>query len=355
MNVCILISSLHIGGSSQVAVDLAVGLKNKGCNVYMISIWNLIDEKYRATLGNNGIEILTANKKGKFDFLCYKRLRKLLKGLPIDFMITNLTSIFYLWLCHLNIQTIHIIHSDPKRDIPFFYRTLFSNDIKKGKIKLVGCSKSVAEDARNIYMCDVKCITNGINFPHIDTTEKIYDFIYIGRLCDSKRLFDLIKAFEIIQKKNHDTSLCLVGEGPMKSELENYLKDNNCVNIHLVDKTANPYEYLTKSKVFCLFSVFEGGPICLLEAMHCGLPIVCSDAKGNLNFAIENKNALVFPTYDYVAASKLMLRYLEDKKLYEKHSKKSIELSKEHTSDKMVESYYEYLMSLYSKGEEHVS
>lgn len=349
MKIILLVSSLLIGGSSQVVADLADGLSKKA-KVSVISIWNLFDQKYKDSFNKNGISTFSCNKKSKFDYFCYKNLKKILINEQPDVILTNLTSLFYCWMCKLDIPIVHIIHSEPKLDIPFIYRLLTSKSIKKGKIKLVGCSESVTRKARQVYKREVTCINNGISFPVVEEKEKKYDFIFVGRLCGTKRLFDLLDAVKLIQIKGKNTSLCIVGDGPLNKKLQSYIHDNDIKNVELVGRQINVYEFLAQSRVFCLFSSYEGGPICLLEAMHCGLPIVCSNAEGNLNFAKNAENALVFEVGNVPKAAELMSRYLDDHDLYLRHSKQSKAMSLKFSSQNMVDSYYNYLTKIVEKG-----
>lgn len=349
MKIVLLVSSLLIGGSSQVVSDLADGLSKKA-KVSVISIWDLFDQKYKDSFNKNGINTFSCNKKNKFDYFCYKNLKKILVDEKPDVILTNLTSLFYCWLCKLDIPIVHIIHSEPKLDIPFIYRILMSRSIKRGKIKLIGCSQSVTRKARQVYKRDVTCINNGISFPVIEEKEKKYDFIFTGRLCGTKRLFDLLDAVKLMQIKNKNISLCIVGDGPLNKKLQNYVRKNDIKNVEFVGRQSNVYEFLAQSRVFCLFSAFEGGPICLLEAMHCGLPIVCSNAGGNLNFAKNMENALVFEVGNVPKAAELMSKYLDDQNLYHKHSKKSKAMSLKFSSQNMVDSYYNYLTEIVEKG-----
>ena len=350
MKICIIVSSLLIGGSSQVVVDLATGLKNKNNDIVVVSIWNLIDDKYKNVLRRSNIEFLSSHKKNKFDFFCYKNLRDIFIKYNFDIIITNLTSVFYCWLCRPKSQIVHIIHSEPERDLPWLYRKLLIRDIKKGKIKLVGCSNSVARKAKKLYKVEVEKINNGIFLPKLINGSKTYDFVYVGRLCKTKRLFDLLKAFKCLQQRINEATLCLVGDGPLQQKIKQFIATNNILNVSLVGKTDNVYDYLIKSKVFCLFSSYEGGPICLLEAMSCGLPIVCSNVDGNLNFAIDNTNSLVFPVGNIKKATELMYEYLTNQELYNSHSNNSLILSRNYSVTNMVDSYYCYLAKLMGKG-----
>ena len=105
-----------------------------------------------------------------------------------------------------------------------------------------------------------------------------------------------------------------------------------------VDNVSN---YYLRSKVFCLFSSREGGPMCLLEAnSHC-LPIICSNVPGNLNYAFNHKNALTFNVHDYKTASILMNKIIEDVSLYNLMANNSLQVANANSFKNTVNQYLE--------------
>ena len=342
MNICILISSLNYGGSSQIAVDLACGLKDKGNFVTVITLWDTNDNKYVEKLVSKTIEIKTCNKKGKFDFLCYKRLRKMLKEGNYDVVNTHLTSLFYCFLAKPSQNVVHTIHSVPALDIPRIYRALMKRWIHRHNVFFISCSNDIYDKAVLCYKGQrIELIINGFNPPACNFTKtpiKDFDFIYAGRLVSMKNINELITAFSLINK-NHDKKLCIVGDGPERNKLEKMCLDNGVANVHFTGNIDNVFDYLYKSKIFCLFSDFEGGPICLLEAMNCGLPIVCSNIGGNKTYASNGKNALFFKLHDIDEAKNMMAKLLEDKKLYDKMSFEAYKTAKENCVENMVDKY----------------
>ena len=340
MNICILISSLHYGGSSQVAIDLACGLKSKGNKITVITIWNIANEKYCEMLKRQNIELKSCNKKNRFDFFCYKRLKKILQEGNFDLINTHLSSLFYCCLAKPLAKVVHTIHSLPNLDIPKFYYMI----IKKWAIKthacFVACSDAVFNKAvcylkqqdvrliKNGFDCDASCVERGV--------KKTIDFIYVGRLVKMKNVKDLINAFNVINKGNNHT-LYIVGEGNEKENLEHLCKENN--SIYFAGGVDNVFEYLHRAKVFCLFSDYEGAPICLLEAMSCGLPAVCSDIDGNRTYIDDGKNGFLFQVHNVVDASKKMIMLLNNEKLYNAMSERALITSKENSVDKMVDRY----------------
>ena len=347
MKICVLISSLDYGGSSQVAVDLSCGLTQKGHNVTLISLWGIKANKYVECLKARGVDIQTCSKKNAFDFLCYKRLKKIFKKEKFDIINTHLTSLFYCYLAKPAQTVVHTIHSIPNLDIPKTYRLLMKRWIKKHKVIFVGCSNSIFLEGQKCYKGHrIELITNGYDCK-ADRSKPIenkeYDFVYAGRLVKMKNINELLLAFK---RYCSNKKICIVGDGPERPQLESLCKNENINNVSFVGFIDDVNAYLAKSRVFCLFSDFEGGPICLLEAMNYGLPVVCSNIEGNKTYTINGVNGLLFELHNIDDAGKKMSLILNNKDLYSKLSKGSLKTAKDNIVDSMVNKYESLFMRL---------
>ncbi len=102
-------------------------------------------------------------------------------------------------------------------------------------------------------------------------------FITVGRLNQQKNLPTLLKTF---QNTSPNNILLIVGEGPERNNLENFIKKHNLQKqIFLLGRQKNVYKYLNIADCFIFSSKAEGFPNVLIEAMACNLPIVTSDFK----------------------------------------------------------------------------
>ena len=87
--------------------------------------------------------------------------------------------------------------------------------------------------------------------------------------------------FASVTDKVHNAKLAIVGNGPMYDELNEYIKENKLNNnIFLLGFQANPYVYIKNSKIMLLTSIYEGTPMCALEALCLGKPIVSTPTDG---------------------------------------------------------------------------
>lgn len=121
-----------------------------------------------------------------------------------------------------------------------------------------------------------------------DTKDKI--IIYVGRLEKEKKLDLLIKSFAFVKKNNPQTKLVFVGDGRENAHLKNLvdeikLKDVIFMGAIKYDKIP---EVLNCADVFALTSLYESGPLVIIEALACGVPAVTVDV-GRVREFIQNR------------------------------------------------------------------
>jgi len=99
----------------------------------------------------------------------------------------------------------------------------------------------------------------------------------MGRLEEQKDFHSLLVAFARIRQR-HDARLVIVGEGPLREELESTARALGIADsFDLPGFVDNPYAWLARSRMFVLSSRWEGLPNALIEAMAVGTPVVATD------------------------------------------------------------------------------
>lgn len=102
--------------------------------------------------------------------------------------------------------------------------------------------------------------------------------LYFGRLSEEKGIFTLIQAMREI-----DASLYVVGSGPLKEEIDNYIKKNNMSNIKMLGFKSGQelIDIVGNAKAVVLPSEwYENGPYSAIEALQVGRPIIGANIGG---------------------------------------------------------------------------
>lgn len=107
--------------------------------------------------------------------------------------------------------------------------------------------------------------------------------IYTGRLAPEKNLDFLLLAFAGVFQAVENVKLLLIGDGPMKKELEELAKNLQITKaVHFAGLI--PYEnvpgYLSMCNAFVTASVTEVHPFSVIEAMGTGLPVMGIHSPG---------------------------------------------------------------------------
>lgn len=110
-----------------------------------------------------------------------------------------------------------------------------------------------------------------------NSNKMIPTIVSAGRLAPEKGFSDLIRAMAIVLDEK-DCRLILLGDGPLKKDLEKLIGDLGIgENVFLLGYKSNPLQYYYNSDIFVLSSYVEGLPNVLVEAMACGCTPVATD------------------------------------------------------------------------------
>ncbi|MED4204488.1 CDP-glycerol glycerophosphotransferase family protein [Neobacillus mesonae] len=121
-----------------------------------------------------------------------------------------------------------------------------------------------------------------------------YNFITMGRLSPEKGQDNLIQAFARLHKDNNKTKLYILGEGPLRAELETLITELGVEDsIYLPGQVENPFRLMKKCDCFVLSSHYEGQPMVLLEAMTHGMKIIATDIVANRTVLEDGRYGLL--------------------------------------------------------------
>jgi glycosyltransferase involved in cell wall biosynthesis len=178
------------------------------------------------------------------------------------------------------------------------------------------------------------------------------DFIIttVGRVVKRKAYDVLIHA--LFEVKDPKVKLLILGDGPERKNLQdlaNYLGLHERVRfLGFVDNEAK-FSYLDASNIFALTSLHEGFGIVFMEAMQCGLPIVCTNYGGQTDFLVNEENALLINVGDFEKCAASIERFMTDKKLYNRCAQNNKRKVRIFQADKVASQYLSIFSRLSAK------
>lgn len=211
---------------------------------------------------------------------------------------------------------------------------------------IIAQSSFAAEYKRQVFGNDInlRVIPNSLRrIESYDSAEKKNQVIGVGRLSYEKGYDRLIEAFAMI--KGHDEwSLVLVGDGPVREQLEQQAKTLGIENrVEFLGMRKDVDHLLSESKIYVIPSRCEGFPNALCEAMASPLPCIAFDSiAADL---IENHvNGVVVPDGDIQGLADEMIALMDNEKIREKYAAEAIHIRERLDPEKIGDEFLDFIL-----------
>ena len=160
--------------------------------------------------------------------------------------------------------------------------------------------------------------------------------VSVARLAPQKSLEVL---FDALGKVHADVRLAVIGEGPLREDLERYLHSTGLSDkVHLLGFRKDVADYVAAADAFCLSSIWEGVPLAAQEAILLGTPVVGTDVGGMRELISNKVSGRLVPPKDPEALAAALDEVLGDATRAETYSQTALETLKERFStDRMLD------------------
>lgn len=154
-----------------------------------------------------------------------------------------------------------------------------------------------------------------------------YDIIYVGRLTEQKNPQRLMEVCAKVKERRPDIKMAVVGTGELEAETK-----QRCAELGLQDNVqflgfqSNPIKMVHDAKVMLLASRWEGTPMCALEAMALGVPVVSTPADGMKDLIEDDVDGYLHDD-DAVLAEKVLC-IVEDPALHQRLAENAVRKSR---------------------------
>ena len=141
----------------------------------------------------------------------------------------------------------------------------------------------------------------------------------VTRLSEQKAPADFVRMANEILKHNPKVSFLLVGDGPLKDEIQNLIdRFKISKKVIMTGLRHDIPELLAVMDVFVLSSLWEGLPRVFPQAMAMGLPIVATNVDGAPEAVKDGVNGFLVPPKDFTTLAQRTLQLVEDSRLARK-------------------------------------
>jgi len=146
----------------------------------------------------------------------------------------------------------------------------------------------------------IRCGIDPEQFKYREPSKNIKKLVYVGRLSAEKGVPVLFDSLQLLQSKEYDFELTLLGDGDDRKRLEAAAIEygiNNKVNFAGFVDQKTIADTLQSSDIFVLPSFAEGIPVALMEAMAMGVPVIATYVGGIAELVIDKiTGQMVYPS-----------------------------------------------------------
>jgi glycosyltransferase involved in cell wall biosynthesis len=350
------LSSYGVGGQERVALDLAIGQRERGHRVSVISLAPEPDGALAAEFAEAGIDVGRVPKRGGLDPTLVPRLARAFRrrGARIVHTHNPMPLIYGAPAARAaGAVAIHTKHgANPGKRGNRMLRRLAARCVRA----FVAVSDTTAAQARaqrDVAEHKLHTIPNGIRLhryhpdPDARSAARVelglgdaWVVATVGRLDDFKNQAMLVRAMAPLLSSR--CRLVIIGDGPSRADVEGavaMLPEARWVVI--AGRRMDVPALLPAFDVFALPSKTEGLPLVVPEAMAVGLPIVATAVGGLPSVVDDGVTGLLVPV-DEAALGRALRTLYDDPARAKQMGRRAREVALERYSyDRMVDAYLE--------------
>lgn len=346
MKILFFIHSLRSGGAERVTVNLANYWVDKGWDIGIVTLVPQSQDFYRL---HPKVRRIALNLAGESpNFFCgaianLRRLvaiRKVLRAERPDVVIGMMTTASVL-LGLLRVRGVIAIGSEriypPMYPVGRLWDALRRLAYPRLDAVVAQTKESAQWIARNTGARRVEVIPNPVPWPFPSQPPRLNPedllgsdqrlLLGVGRLTEQKGFDLLIKAFARLATRFPEWVLVILGEGPLRHELEGQVMTHRLQNrVMLPGVAGNIGEWYTRADIYVMSSRFEGFPNTLLEALAHGTPAVSFDCPtGPSDIIRHGIDGLLVPPGDVDALTEVLSQLMGSEELRRRFAQNAVE------------------------------
>lgn len=279
---------------------------------------------FRARVERPDVEVVSLDKQAGKDLGAYRRMWRTLRRLRPDVVHTrNLGTVDMQWVAaSAGVQ--HRVHgehgweaADPRG------RSLRSLRIRRACRPVIHRYVPMSQDLARWLEREVGVDPAKIRqlYSGVDTTRftpapgerAVVTLGTVGRLDPVKNHAGLLEALAALGGRNRQLRLVVVGDGPLRSSLEDKASSLGIAGqVRFTGASNETAELMRGFDIFVLPSLNEGISNTILEAMATGLPVVAARVGGNPELVLDAVTGTLYDPLDPGALERALVSYIAD-------------------------------------------
>lgn len=273
MKVIEILPELDIGGVERHVIDLSNELSARGSEVLVIASYGKMQPQLSPKVHYIDMPV---HKKNPFTgWICARKIAAL--AVAGDYQLLHAHSRVPAWIARwaakmANLPYVVTAHVDFGNKSPWIYAPY------RDAARVICVSEAVREGMKNCFYDNTTVVLNGLDEPNVFWDDKnlkgVPKLLFVGRLSPVKGLQDAIRALP----EDLEWTLDVLGDGPMKQELEAIVKERGFeTRVLFRGYSDKADEFMANSSCLLFPSYTEGMPLTLARAVQIGIPVIASD------------------------------------------------------------------------------
>ncbi|MCW4001199.1 MAG: glycosyltransferase family 4 protein [Candidatus Bathyarchaeota archaeon] len=212
-------------------------------------------------------------------------------------------------------------------------------------VPTVTVSESTRMDLATLGFKHVSVVPEGLNFKPLPTLPQKSShpvIVYSGRLKKAKRPSHAIAAFEKVKQKVPEAELWIIGDGPIRCELERLAGEG----VRFLGRIADDERrrLIAQGWVLVHPGIREGWGLNVIEANALGVPAVAYDVPGLKDSVQHNRTGLLVDSGNVAALADALTALLSDGDLRAELSRNALKYSRGFSWDRTAEELLKFAL-----------
>lgn len=312
-----IVETLNVGGLERLAVDLAVTQRAQGHDVRIFCVCSSGPLAADAEAG--GVPVVAFLKAPGLSLGAVFQIARQLRSARAQVVHTHNAIIHHYGAAAARLARVPVV-VNTQHGIGGALHSLRQRRIFRSTLRFTDAVVFVSEGARQAFHAQgitparAPVILNGIRLDRLlavqaapGSARPVVRFGTVGRMAAVKDHATLLRAFRLLLDRLPSAELRILGYGQLEQETRELAVSLGIAGqVRFAAGSSDVPSFLSDLDVFVLSSLTEGLPMCVLEAMAAGLPVVSTRVGGVPEAAPEGRVAWYCPPGDPAALAGIL-------------------------------------------------